>query len=153
MSRDYSINKYKLFKSQGGKKSHKKNAAEQSERAQLDDPQAIKSVLAELKNNKTWNQKLSQGSLFNNWEEIVGVEIAFHTNPITILDGELTIQTTSTAWAVQLNLIQSEILKTITESAAGALVERIKIIPPKSRSWKKGPLASRDGRGVRDTYN
>lgn len=117
------------------------------------DPQAISDVLKNLIQDREWQSGIAEGNLFANWVNIVGAEIAEHTEPITILDGVLTIRTSSTAWATQLNLISSDVLASLQTSAPGALVERLSIIGPQSPSWKRGLRTIKGARGPRDTYN
>lgn len=109
-------------------------------------------MLSELVASRDWRQGLAEGNIFVDWEKIVGVEIAEHSTPISLLDGVLTIQTTSTAWATQLNLISTDLLKTISSSAPGALVESLTFIGPQAPTWKKGLRTIRGARGPRDTY-
>ena len=87
-----------------------------------------------------------------NWENIVGAEIAEHTEPIAILEGVLTIRTSSTAWATQLNLISNDVLASLQASAPGALVEKLSIIGPQGPTWKRGLRTIRGARGPRDTF-
>ena len=117
------------------------------------DPQPINDVLKNLIQDRDWQNGLAEGSLFSNWENLVGVEISDHSEPITILDGVLTIRTTSTAWATQLNLISGDLLNSLQRSSPGALVESLLIVGPQSPSWKRGVRSIRGARGPRDTYN
>jgi predicted nucleic acid-binding Zn ribbon protein len=117
------------------------------------DPQMISDVLKNLIQDREWQSGIAEGNLFANWENIVGVEIAEHTEPIAILDGVLTIRTSSTAWATQLNLISNDVLASLQTSAPGALVEKISIIGPQGPSWKRGLRTIKGARGPRDTYN
>ena len=87
------------------------------------------------------------------WATIVGADIAQHASPVSINESVLTIQTTSTAWATQLTLVQSEVLKTIQNNPFGATIESVAIIGPNTPSWKRGIRSTRDARGPRDTYN
>lgn len=116
------------------------------------DPQLISDVLKNLIQDREWQSGIAEGSLFANWEKLVGVEIAEHTEPIAILDGVLTIKTSSTAWATQLNLISSDVLASLQASAPGALVEKLSIIGPQGPNWKRGVRTIRGARGPRDTY-
>ena len=61
------------------------------------DPQLISDVLKNLIQDREWQSGIAEGNLFANWESIVGVDIAEHTEPIAILEGVLTIRTSSTA--------------------------------------------------------
>lgn len=116
------------------------------------DPQLISDVLNNLIQDREWQSGIAEGNLFANWEKLVGAEIAEHTEPIAILDGVLTIKTSSTAWAVQLNLISNDVLASLQASAPGALVEKLSIIGPQGPNWKRGVRTIRGARGPRDTY-
>lgn len=116
------------------------------------DPQLISDVLKNLIQDREWQSGIAEGSLFANWEKLVGAEIAEHTEPIAILDGVLTIKTSSTAWATQLNLISNDVLASLQASAPGALVEKLSIIGPLGPNWKRGVRTIRGARGPRDTY-
>jgi predicted nucleic acid-binding Zn ribbon protein len=116
------------------------------------DPQLISDVLKNLIQDREWQSGIAEGNLFANWENIVGADIAEHTEPIAILEGVLTIRTSSTAWATQLNLISDDVLASLQASAPGALVEKLSIIGPQGPSWKRGIRTIRGARGPRDTF-
>ena len=116
------------------------------------DPQLISDVLKNLIQDREWQSGIAEGNLFANWESIVGAEIAEHTEPITILEGVLTIRTSSTAWATQLQSVHDQLVATISSSAPGALVESLRFSGPTAPSWKKGIRTIRGARGPRDTY-
>ena len=61
------------------------------ERTKNTDPQSLESVLSEVITGRNWGKGFAEGNLFGNWPEIVGVEIAQHTTPISLVDGRLTI--------------------------------------------------------------
>ena len=130
----------------------KKKEIVQEERAELSDPQNIGAILNELVSARDWRQGIAEGNLFSDWREIVGADIAEHSTPITLYEGKLTIQTSSTAWSTQLRLMQGDLLKTIRQSAPGALVEELAIIGPHAPSWKRGLRTIRGARGPRDTF-
>ena len=130
----------------------KKKEVIQEERSELCDPKNIGAILNELIDTRDWRQGVAEGNLFSDWKEIVGADVAEHSTPITLFEGKLTIQTTSTAWSTQLRLMQSDLLKTIRQSAPGALVEELSIIGPHAPSWKRGLRTIRGARGPRDTF-
>lgn len=134
--------------------SRKNRVGESTEptRSAIEDPQALGSVLSELVTNRDWRQGIAEGSLFTDWVSVVGQDIGAHSTPISLVDGLLTIQATSSAWATQLTLINTDLLKTISNSAPGVLVEQISVLPPGAPSWKKGIRTIRNARGPRDTY-
>jgi predicted nucleic acid-binding Zn ribbon protein len=116
------------------------------------DPTLISDVLTNLVSDRQWESGLAEGNLFAQWEKIVGSDIATHTTPISILDGVLLIQCSSTAWATQLQSVHDQLVQTISSSAPGALVESLRFTGPTAPSWKKGIRTIRGARGPRDTY-
>ncbi len=110
-------------------------------------------MLSDLVSDRDWDSGLAEGNLFVNWKKIVGAEISEHAEPISILENVLTIQSSSTAWATQLQLISNDLLATIQKDAIGVLIERLVIIGPQTPTWKKGVRTIRNARGPRDTYN
>ena len=116
------------------------------------DPTLISDVLTNLVSDRQWESGLAEGNLFAQWEKIVGSDIATHTTPISILEGVLLIQCSSTAWATQLQSVHDQLVETISSSAPGALVESLRFTGPTAPSWKKGIRTIRGARGPRDTY-
>jgi predicted nucleic acid-binding Zn ribbon protein len=117
------------------------------------DPQLLGDALTNLIEERDWKSGVAEGSLFTQWAVIVGDDIAQHASPVSINENVLTIQTTSTAWATQLTLVNNEILKTIQNNPFGTTIESVSIIGPNTPSWKRGIRSTRDARGPRDTYN
>ncbi|MFM8446216.1 MAG: DUF721 domain-containing protein [Actinomycetota bacterium] len=122
------------------------------ERSKRDEPGKLSEVLGELVAARDWKKGIAEGTLFSNWREIVGDEVAAHCEPITLLEGRLTIRAESTAWATQLRLISDELLKTLQTRSEGVLVEEIVVIGPSAPSWKRGLRSIRGAKGPRDTY-
>ena len=121
-------------------------------REKIGDPQSLESVLSEVIAGRNWVKGVAEGNLFSDWEKIVGGEIAQHTIPISLVDGRLTIQSSSSAWATQMRLMSDQLLKTISNSAPGALVEELNVLGPNAPSWKRGLRSIKGARGPRDTY-
>ena len=132
--------------------SRKRKEVSQEERIDLGDPQKISNILHELIETRDWQKGIAEGNLFTDWREIVGAEIADHSSPITLYEGKLTIQTSSTAWSTQLRLMNDQILRNIQQSAPGAVVEELHIIGPYAPSWKRGLRTIRGAQGPRDTF-
>ena len=150
MKRDLAKELYKFYRS-GFRKTQNNDQTNESREKNID-PQSLEAVLAEMVAGRNWGQGIAEGNLFSNWAEVVGVEIAEHTTPISLVDGRLTIQSTSSAWATQMRLMQNELLKTISNSAPGALVDELNVIGPHAPSWKRGLRSIKGARGPRDTY-
>jgi predicted nucleic acid-binding Zn ribbon protein len=149
MARDLARELYRAFK---GQPKRGKIGEVFEPRENIKDPKSLNDVMSELISNRDWRQGLAEGNIFSDWEKIVGGEIASHSTPISLVDGRLTIQTSSTAWATQLTLISSDLLKTISSSSPGALVEELNLIGPHAPNWKKGLRTIRGAKGPRDTY-
>lgn len=149
--RDLALDLFKSFQTgQTNKKIRKKEI--RASTGTTTDPQLLGNLLNDLITERNWDTGIAEGTLFSTWEKIAGKEISLHANPISLLDGVLTIQSSSTAWATQLRLIGPDLLRTIQASAPGALVESIAVIGPQGPSWKKGIRTIRGARGPRDTY-
>ena len=130
----------------------KKRDSLPEERRESTDPQQINAILNEIVESRDWRKGIAEGTLFSDWRAIVGDEIAEHSTPVTMYEGRLTIQTSSTAWSTQLRLMQGDLLRTIQKSSPGALVEELSIIGPHAPSWKRGLRTIRGAQGPRDTF-
>ena len=148
MKRDIARELFRSYKSI----SRKKKDVVQEERVDLNEPQKINNILNELVETRDWKKGIAEGSIFSEWREIVGNEIADHSNPITLYEGKLTIQTSSTAWSTQLRLMNDDLLRKIQQSSPGAVVEELQIIGPHAPSWKRGLRTIRGAQGPRDTF-
>ena len=148
MKRDLALDLFRSYKTGFTKKP--KQVTEHS--STPGDPTLVADILNDLVHQRDWNSGLAEGTLFATWSQIVGPEIAGHATPLSLLDGKLLVQCSSTAWATQLNLVSPKLLEQIRSSAPGALVERLEIIGPHAPSWKRGLRSISNGRGPRDTY-
>ncbi|MEO6941418.1 MAG: DciA family protein [Terrimesophilobacter sp.] len=115
------------------------------------DPRGIADVVDALTARLGWNSSLAQSDLIASWSELVGEETAWHSTPVGISDGVLTVSCDSTAWATQLRLMRAHILTRIAERYPDAAIQTLRFDGPGVPSWKKGPR-SIPGRGPRDTY-
>ena len=147
--RDLALDLFRSYKTGFIKKSRPRPEAP---RQAPGDPTLVAIILEELVKDREWDSGLAEGNLFATWPAIVGADVAQHTEPISLLDGRLLVQCSSTAWATQLSLAHNDILATIRASAPGALVEAVRFIGPQPPSWKKGLRSVSNGRGPRDTY-
>ena len=81
-----------LFKSFKTSKIWRPNLNNDLLKRENSDPEPIKNLINQIVEDRNWKQGVAEGSLFTEWNKIVGEEVASHTLPITILDGKLTIQ-------------------------------------------------------------
>ncbi|MFI6822994.1 DUF721 domain-containing protein [Micromonospora sp. NPDC050187] len=115
------------------------------------DPQLLGAVLSRLMKARGWEQPAAEATVFGAWERVVGPEIAQHSRPVKLEDGELTVEARSTAWATQLRLLAGSLLKQIAREVGHNVVRKLHVHGPAAPSWSRGPRRVR-GRGPRDTY-
>lgn len=115
------------------------------------DPQPLGRMVSRLAKQRGWNNRLANGQVFGEWARLVGEEVAEHAQPVALKDGELTVRASSTAWATQLRMLQSQLIAKITAGVGKGVVKKIRIQGPTKPSWRYGPRHV-SGRGPRDTY-
>jgi predicted nucleic acid-binding Zn ribbon protein len=115
------------------------------------DPQPLGDALKGWLSTTGAAREVTRASLFTRWAEIVGAGVADHCRPVPLVDGELVLQAESTAWATQLRLMASTILKRVNAEIGRGTVTRIRTKGPSGPSWRFGNRHV-SGRGPRDTY-
>jgi predicted nucleic acid-binding Zn ribbon protein len=115
------------------------------------DPQAFGAVLAKLVKARGWQRPAAEAMVFGAWDRLVGPDVAKHSRPIKLDDGELTVEAESTAWATQLRLLAASLLRRIAAEVGHDVVRKLHIHGPAAPSWSRGARRVR-GRGPRDTY-
>lgn len=100
---------------------------------------------------RDWTHNIAYGWVMGNWEGLVGEKIAQHTKVEMVKDGEVFISCDQTAWATQLKYMQGTVLAEIARKVGPGVVTKLHVYPPKTKSWRYGPLHVK-GRGPRDTY-
>lgn len=115
------------------------------------DPQPFAAVLAKLVADRGWQQPAAEATVFGRWPKVVGEDVAEHSRPVKLENGVLTVEAVSTAWATQLRLLASSLLKRIAGEVGHGVVTRLNVHGPAAPSWGAGPRRVR-GRGPRDTY-
>lgn len=101
--------------------------------------------------DRGWADRVSAGLVFGRWAQLVGSDVAEHATPVSLREGELTVQASSTAWATQLRLLQRQLVARIRMGVGPGVVTRLRVQGPATPSWHHGPRHVR-GRGPRDTY-
>lgn len=115
------------------------------------DPQPLGRAASDLANSRGWSPRVAEGTVFAQWPEVVGDQIAEHAQPTALRDGVLSISAESTAWATQLRMVQAQVLAKIAAAVGDGVVTSLRITGPSAPSWRKGPRHI-PGRGPRDTY-
>jgi len=127
-------------------------AGQRSPRARREDPAPLGAAIDGLVADTGWELAVSTASVFGRWGQIVGADLAAHTVPEGLADGELTIAADSTAWATQLRLLAAQLVRVLNAELGDGAVRRVKVRGPGSQSRRPGEWRVRGGRGPRDTY-
>ena len=120
-------------------------------RPRRDDPQPLASAIGGLLDTEGWQQRAAMGSVFGRWAEIVGADLAAHTRPDSFADGELAVTADSTAWATQVRLLATMLVKRLNTELGDGSVRRVKVrgpAPPRQRGGWRVP----GSKGPGDTY-
>jgi predicted nucleic acid-binding Zn ribbon protein len=120
-------------------------------RGRRDDPQLLGQAIGGLLDQQGWQQRAAIGSVFGRWAEIVGRDLAAHTQPDAFADGELAVIADSTAWATQVRLLAPQLVRRLNAELGDGTVRRVKVrgpAPPRQRGGLRVP----GSRGPRDTY-
>jgi predicted nucleic acid-binding Zn ribbon protein len=120
-------------------------------RPRRDDPQPLQSAIDGLIEDNGWRLAAATGSVFGRWAQIVGPELAAHTKPEALADGELTVTADSTAWATQVRLLAGQLIHRLNTELGDGAVKRVKVRGP-AAPRQPGQWRVRGGRGPRDTY-
>lgn len=112
----------------------------------------MRTAIGGLVSETGWELAVATGSVFGRWAQIVGPDLAAHTSPAGLTDGELTVTADSTAWATQLRLLAAELVRRLNVELGDGSVRRVKVLGPGTQGRRAGQWRVRGSRGPRDTY-
>ncbi len=127
-------------------------AGQRAPRKRREDPAPLGSAIDGLIAETGWELAVATGSVFGRWAQIVGPDLAAHTAPEGLADGELTVAADSTAWATQLRLLATELVRRLNAELGDGSVRRVKVHGPGTQARRPGEWRVRGSRGPRDTY-
>lgn len=70
------------------------------------------------------------GTVFGEWQRIVGADLAAHTKPEAFEDGELLVSADSPAWATQVRLLAPDLLRRLGAELGHGVVSRVRVAGP-----------------------
>lgn len=120
-------------------------------RARREDPQPLSAALDGLLGDQGWRTAAAIGSVFGRWDQLVGPDVAAHTRPERYNDGELVVIADSAAWATQVRLLTSMVLRRLNEELGHGTVTRVVVRGP-APPRRMGPLRVRGTREHNDDY-
>lgn len=135
----------------GGRRADRSTADRSGAHPDERDPQRLATELRRLAVGQGWDATLPVATLMGAWERLVGPDVAAHCRPERFDDGELVLVAESTAWATQLRLLATPLLRRLADELGDGLVHRIRVHGPTAPSWRHGPRRV-TGPGPRDTY-
>ena len=71
-------------------------------------------------------------SVFDNWDALVGEQVAAHVSPVRLQDGRLLVEVDDPTWATQLRFLESQIINRVSarsQVAITAIEVRVKRNP------------------------
>jgi predicted nucleic acid-binding Zn ribbon protein len=120
-------------------------------RTRREDPQPLSTALDGLLGDQGWRTAAAIGSVFGRWDQLVGPDVAAHTKPERFNDGELVVIADSAAWATQVRLLTSALLRRLNEELGHGTVTRVVVRGP-APPRRMGPLRVRGTREHNDDY-
>ncbi|HEX9031089.1 MAG TPA: DciA family protein [Streptosporangiaceae bacterium] len=127
-------------------------AGQQGRRKRLEDPAPLGAAIDGLVAETGWELAVATGSVFGRWAQIVGPDLAAHTTPERLADGELVVTADSTAWATQLRLLAADLVRRLNAELGDGSVRRVSVRGPGAPAGRTGQWRVRGSRGPRDTY-
>jgi predicted nucleic acid-binding Zn ribbon protein len=120
-------------------------------RSHREDPQPLSTALDGLLADQGWQTAAAVGSVFGRWDQLVGPDVAAHTRPERFSDGELVVIADSAAWATQMRLLTSAVLRRLNTELGHGTVTRVVVRGP-APPRRMGPLRVRGTREHNDDY-
>jgi Dna[CI] antecedent DciA-like protein len=120
-------------------------------RTRREDPQPLSTALDGLLGDQGWRTAAAIGSVFGRWDQLVGPDVAAHTRPERFSDGELLVIADSSAWATQMRLLTSAVLRRLNEELGHGTVTRVVVRGP-APPRRMGSLRVRGSRQHTDDY-
>lgn len=105
------------------------------------DPEGIRDLVAKAAGPLGLDEVVAAGALFRAWEDIVGPDVAARSQPVSLREGVLRIQTDSPAWAAEVRYLAPELLRRANAALGRELARELKVcVKPSSREGHRaGP--------------
>lgn len=107
-------------------------------RERREDPERLDEAFGGLLAARGWNERAAVGAVFGKWAQIVGPQLAAHTNPESFDSGVLVLGADSSAWATQLRLLAPDLLRRLAEELGADTVRKIRVRGPSGRQGHVG---------------
>ena len=91
-------------------------------------PQPVSDALGSYLKRAGLDEKVEQAKVVPEWAERVGVGIANVTRPIRVSDGVLLVAVRSSAWLMELRMIERQILRRLNADAGRGRIDGIRFV-------------------------
>lgn len=118
------------------------------------DPVPLGAALNRLITERGWEAPAAVGGVMGRWAQIVGPDIAAHTEPKSYAEAEavLTVQCDSTAWATQLRFLAPTLVARLNQDLGHGTVKVIRVLGPDAPVRSYGRLRAPGSKGPGDTW-
>lgn len=142
---------WKKVPSYKSKNKGKKSSSTAYQKGDARDPVSLNFVVDGLSKSWGWQKELQLAALIDGWDEIVGKNIASKTTILSVSEGTITVECSSTSWATELRRIRGEIITKIMAEYPASEIKELKFIVSGVPTWRHG-FRTIKGQGPRDTY-
>ena len=91
-------------------------------------PLAVSEALASYLKESGIGEKIEQATAVDEWTERVGEKIAAVTEPLRVRDGVLYVGVTSSAWLLELRMMEVEIRRRVNEGRGEGRIRKIRFV-------------------------
>jgi hypothetical protein len=103
------------------------------------DPEGMRDLVAKAVVSLGLGELAAAGRLFRSWEEIVGPDVAARSQPLSLREGVLRIQTDSPAWAAEVRYLAPELLRRTNAALGREVARELKVsLKPSGREGSLG---------------
>lgn len=100
------------------------------------EPTALGDLLKTVVVGRGWQERMALGRLRDAWPDVVGAQVAAHSEPVRLVNRALIVRADPGAWATELTLLSRTLVsKAETYLGVGSVTEvRIAAAPPQART-------------------
>jgi predicted nucleic acid-binding Zn ribbon protein len=104
------------------------DAGDPNARRRGPEPRPLREVLAGVVRRPGWAPRLEGARVHGRWEEIVGDQLARHTEPVRLRAGVLVVRAESGAWATQVHYLGTQLAARANEVLGEGAVQRVSVV-------------------------
>jgi predicted nucleic acid-binding Zn ribbon protein len=101
-------------------------------------PQSLGDLLPRVLGRKGLAARVEAASVVPEWPALVGPQIAAVTRPLRVSDGTLFVAVETSAWIMELNLMKSQIMRTLNAGKREGRIEALVFVMGESREEGRG---------------